>query len=145
MRNRIGSKVFMFLLAAAVLTVPQMSYAQMGISVGFGPGWQHNANFVYRWHDQPHWGWRVHDLPSGYLPVWVGRTKYYYYDGLYYTGVGGGAYVLVAPPVGAYVSVLPPEFHPVIVRGRTYYSSNGIYYVVTRHRGYKVVRAPVWR
>ena len=114
-----------FLMLGLVL-LPQLSFA--------GPAF-------YRWHDHPAWGVHAHVLPAGYTAVLVGRNRYYYYDGLYYTQAQGD-YVLVSPPVGAYVSVIPVDFHAVAVRGRTYYTDNGIYYVRSRHHGYKVVVAP---
>jgi len=140
MRNKILSGISAGILALIFFLAPQASYADWGIGVrvgspGPGPGF-------YRWHDHPHWGVHFHLLPVGYITVRVGWHNYYYYDGLYYTNVGGD-YVLVSPPVGAYVAVIPSDFQPVIINGRTYYTDNGVYYILTRHHGYKVVVAPV--
>ena len=96
----------------------------------------------YRYHDHPHYGLHLHFLPDGYFTVWAGGARYYYYDGLYYT-YAGGDYVLVNPPMGAYVSVIPSDFQPVIINGITYYTDSGVYYILTRHHGYQVVAAPV--
>ena len=85
---------------------------------------------------------RIGFLPEGYFTIWVGLHRYYYYDGLYYTYIGG-EYVLVTPPIGAHVNVIPPDFQPVLINGVTYYTDNGIYYILTRHHGYKVVIAPM--
>src|SRR5208282_923118 len=85
----------------------------------------------------------MHFLPAGYFTIWAGGTRYYYYDGLYYAYVGNGDYVLVNPPIGAYVNAIPPDFEPVLINGVTYYTDNGVYYILTRHHGYKVVTAPV--
>ena len=132
----------MAVLTLAILAVPQLSYADWGVGVHIGGGYHHDDHAFYRWHDHPHWGLRINYLPAGYFTVRVGWHRYYYYDGLYYTYTGG-EYVLIAPPIGAYVSVIPSDFQAVVINGRTYYTDNGIYYILTRHHGYKVVVAPV--
>jgi hypothetical protein len=113
----------------------------VGVNFG-GPGYHHDGGF-YRWREHPHYGWHIHYLPAGYFTIWAGGSRYYYYDGLYYTYVGDGDYVLVNPPIGAHVSAIPPDFQPVLINGMTYYTSNGVYYILTRYHGYKVVAAPV--
>jgi hypothetical protein len=67
---------------------------------------------------------------------------YYYYDGLYYIREGFD-YVLVNPPLGAYVDAIPPDFQAVSINGRIYYTNGGTYYILTQHHGYKVVPQPV--
>jgi hypothetical protein len=140
------SKVMKMLLVLMmmVLCATPKSYADWGVGIHIGgPGYYHDdGHRFYRWHDHPHWGWHMHYLPAGYFTIWVGGSRYYYYDGLYYSYVGDGDYVLVDPPIGAFVSSIPPDFQPIIVNGRTYYTDNGVYYLLT-HRGYKVVAAPV--
>ncbi len=136
-----GKKLAAGLLALSIYAVPQISYADWNVGVGFGPGYHEGGHFAYRWHDHPQWGWRVHHLPSHFATVWVGWRRYYYCDGLYYT-YAGGDYVLVNPPAGAYVSAIPQDFQPVIIDGRTYFTNNGVYYIWTRH-GYRVVGSPV--
>jgi len=144
MQNKINAtKLFIASLILMLLIVPQLSYADWGVGIHFGsPGYHHDDHRFYRWHDHPHWGLHLHFLPVGYITINVGWHRYYYYDGLYYTFVGGD-YVLVNPPVGAYVQVIPPDFQAVIINGRTYYTDNGVYYILTRYHGYKVVAAPV--
>ena len=71
----------------------------------------------------------------------MGGVRYFYYDGLYYTYIGDGDYVLVNPPFGAVVADIPPDFQPVVINGRTYYANNGYYYILTP-RGYRLVRPP---
>jgi hypothetical protein len=130
-------------LALALLAGPQMTYADWGFGIRFGgPGPAYHEHF-YRWHEHPHWGLQIHYLPEGCITVWAGGARYFYYDGLYYSYVRPGIYVLVAPPIGAYVSAIPTDFQAFVVNGRTYYTDNGIYYVLTRRHGYKVVAAPV--
>lgn len=131
------------ILLLVLLTVPQLSYADWGVGVSLGgPGYRHDDHHFYRWHEHPQYGLHLHFLPEGCFTIHVGFHRYYYYDGLYYNYVGGD-YVLVAPPIGAYVSVIPPDFQPVMINGRTYYTDNGVYYILTRHHGYKVVVAPM--
>ncbi len=137
-------KISLGVLMLALSAFPKLSYANwsVGVSVG-GPGYYHDDHRFYRWHDHPRYGGHIHYLPAGYFTIWAGGQRYYYYDGLYYTYVGYGDYVLVNPPIGAYVSAIPPDFQPVLINGVTYYTDNGVYYILTRHHGYKVVPAPV--
>ena len=143
-------KIFFGVLALALFAAPKLSYADWSIGIGVGDRGhhddrrdRHDDHGFYRWHDHPRYGYHAHYLPAGYFTIWVGGTRYYYYDGLYYTYVGRGDYVLVNPPIGAYVSVIPPDFQAVSINGRIYYTDNGVYYILTRHHGYKVVVAPV--
>jgi hypothetical protein len=141
-------KAFFSLLVLVFLLLPRLSYADWSIGIGVGGGdrWhddQWHRQPHYGWHDHPGWGYHVHFLPAGYATIWVGGARYYYDDGLYYTYVGNGDYVLVDPPVGAFVAAIPPDFAAIVVNGRTYYTNGGVYYILTRHHGYKVVAAPV--
>jgi hypothetical protein len=146
--KKISSKLSTGLLLLALSIVPQLSYADWSVGIGIGDhhdgGWDHRDDRrFYGWHDHPHWGIHMHYLPPGYVTIWAGGARYYYYDGLYYSYAGYGDYVIVNPPVGAYVAAIPPDFQPVLINGRTYYTDNGVYYILTRHHGYKVVVAPV--
>ncbi|MBF0511298.1 MAG: hypothetical protein HQL13_03115 [Candidatus Omnitrophica bacterium] len=138
--QRITSKLPIAVLTAALIVWPQLSFADWSIGLGVGEHYDHHH--YYRWHDHPHWGMRMHYLPAGSFTVWAEGRRYYYYDGLYYTYVGGGDYVVVAPPVGAVVTSIPPDFQPVRINGETYYVNDGVYYVYTRH-GYRVIPQPV--
>ena len=114
--------------------VLKISYADWSIGIGVGDHHDdryHDDHHYYGWHDHPHYGYHMHFLPAGYYTIWVGGMKYYYYDGLYYSYVGDGDYVLVNPPIGAYVNVIPPDFQPVSINGRIYYTNDGVYYVLT--------------
>jgi len=141
-------KIFFCVLALALFAFSRFSYADWSIGIGVGDhhdgGWDHHDDHqFYRWHDHPHYGGHIHFLPAGYYTIWAGGVQYYYYDGLYYTYIGNGDYVLVNPPLGAYVTAIPPDFQPVNINGRIYYTDNGVYYVLTQHHGYKVVAQPV--
>ena len=122
----------------AILAGPQFSYADWSIGIGAGDHYDHHS---YGWHDHPHYGLHFHYLPHGYFTVWAGGVRYYYYDGLYYSYVGHGDYVLVSPPAGAFVRTIPSDFQPVIINGVTYYANNGVYYLYTPH-GYQVAAQP---
>ncbi|MBF0331838.1 MAG: glycine zipper 2TM domain-containing protein [Candidatus Omnitrophica bacterium] len=93
-----------------------------------------------RYRDQPRFGMRINLISNAYTPVIVQGSRYYYYDGLFYTPMGG-SYVLITPPIGAIVPVIPREYRPVLINGSIYYTDNGIYYVYVG-RGYQVVPPP---
>ena len=140
-------KVFFCVLALTVFAFSKLSYADWSIGIGVGDrhddrDFHRGDHDFYRWHDHPHYGYRMHFLPDGCFTVLVGGVAYYYYDGLYYVREGFD-YVLVSPPIGAYVNVIPPDFQPVSINGRIYYTDNGVYYILTQHHGYKVVPQPV--
>jgi len=145
-------KILMGAFMLISLAAPQLSYADWSIGIGVGDHHDdrdrhddrdhRDERRFYGWHDHPHYGLHMHFLPDGYFTVWVEGRRYYYYDGLYYTYVGAGDYVIVNPPLGAYVAAIPPDFQPMIINGRTYYANNGVYYILTPH-GYRVVEQPV--
>lgn len=137
MKNNI-TKFLTGLLVLVFLTIPQFSYADWSIGVGVGDHYDHH---YYGWHDHPHYGLHMHFLPDGYFTVWAGGVRYYYYDGLYYSYVGNGDYVLVAPPAGIIVTTIPSDFQQVSINGATYYVNGGAYYLYTQH-GYQVVAQP---
>jgi hypothetical protein len=141
MKNKIITKISTGILMLALLAVPQLSYADWSFGIGIGDRHDDRDHHFYRYHDHPRYGYRMHFLPEGYFTVWAGGMRYYYYDGLYYSYVGGD-YVLVAPPAGAVVRTIPSDFQPVVINGATYYVNNGTYYLYTSH-GYQVVAAPV--
>jgi hypothetical protein len=137
-------KIFFCVLALGLCAFSKLSYADwtFGVNVG-GPEHHHDDHHSYRWHDHPHYGYRTHFLPDGYFTIWAGGRRYFYSDGLYYDYVGNGEYVIVNPPIGAFVSSIPPDFQSVDINGRIYYTDGGIYYILTQHHGYKVVPQPV--
>jgi len=140
-------KISLGVLMLASIAFPALSYADWSIGIGVGDDHHHDRDFhgdhYYGWHDHPHYGLHYHYLPAGYFTIWAGGVRYYYYDGLYYEYVGDGDYILVNPPIGAYVNVIPPDFQPVSINGRIYYTNDGVYYLLTEHHGYKVVPQPV--
>ncbi len=141
-------KISFSFLVLTLFAFSGSSYADWSVGIGVGDehhdDWRdrHDDHHFYRWHDHPHYGYHMHFLPDGYYQIWVGGVRYFYYDGLYYIREGD-EFVLVNPPIGAYVSAIPPDFQPVSVNGRIYYTDNGVYYILTEHHGYKVVPQPV--
>ncbi len=148
-------------LILALCSFPRTSHADWSIGFGFGDNdrdhhdWREHEHHEWRehehhewqehryfWHEHPHWGLHIHNLPFTCDTVWEGFNRYYYCDGLYYTYGGYGDYVLVEPPQGAYVDQIPGDFRPVLINGAMYYTDNGTYYVATS-RGYRVVVPPV--
>ncbi len=147
-------KLFSGFLALILFAAPKLSYADWSIGVGVGDRDEHHRDWDdrrhheweehhYGWHDHPYWGYHMHFLPPGGYTIWVGGMRYYYYEGLYYTYAGYGDYIVVDPPIGAYVSAIPPDFQPVSINGRIYYTDGGVYYILTRRHGYKVVAQPM--
>ena len=84
-------------------------------------------------------GTTVRALPTGYRAMAVAGTNYYSYGGAYYTTDPTGAYVVVAPPVGASIDVLPAgavEIVPGVyecngVKYRPSYDDGHVVYVVS--------------
>ena len=127
------TKTIISCFALMLLISPTLVYAD---------GREHrDERHFYHYHDRPSFGLHLSFVPEGAFIVGVGEAKYYYYDGLYYSRMGG-EYILIAPPIGAVVAAIPPEYQPVVINGVTYYVDNGVYYVYTRY-GYQVVPQPV--
>jgi hypothetical protein len=80
-------------------------------------------------------------LPSGYVPIYVGGSPYYYYEGAYYQPEASG-YVAVTPPVGAVVPELPPGAEAVPVGQVVYYYAGGAFYL-QEPQGFVVVGPPI--
>ena len=138
-------KIFFCVIALVLFVFSRSSYADWAIGIGVGDRHDdrhYDDHHFYRWHDHPHYGYRMHFLPDGYFTIWAGGERYFYYDGLYYIREGD-EYVIVQPPIGVYVSAIPPDFQPVSINGRIYYTDGGVYYLLTEHHGYKVVEPPV--
>jgi len=87
------------------------------------------------------WGWR-RSFPSRHEVVRVGHQRYHYYRGRFYRPAFFGlGFVVVAPPIGAIVTVLPLGHNVIIVGGVTYYYYDNVYYK-DYPSGYIVVPAP---
>jgi uncharacterized protein YgiM (DUF1202 family) len=80
------------------------------------------------------------NLPAGHRTVYVGRSRYFYRSGVFYTR-GPSGYVVVRAPVGAVIAAPPAGCRTVVVGGATYHAYNGDYYQ-NGPAGYVVVQAP---
>ncbi len=80
-------------------------------------------------------------LPSGYVPITVGGSPYYYYDGAYYQQEPSG-YMAVTPPIGAVVPALPPGSEPVTTPQGVFYYGAGAFYV-QQPQGFQVIPPPL--
>jgi len=85
-------------------------------------------------------GQYVEALPSGHRVVVFGKSRYYFFDGVWYLPKGR-RFLIVAPPVGLAVSFLPPYYATIMVGGVPYYYANEAYYTAGAG-GYMVVAPP---
>ena len=92
-------------------------------------------------HYYPRFGYRFGALPPEHHGVMFGGARYFFAAGIWYTFFGG-AYVVVAPPIGIALPVLPPYYTMVWVAGMPYYYSNRVYYAQSP-QGYVVMPEPV--
>jgi len=112
-----------------------------------GQGHNGHANDRYdsRWqHDRyyPRYGYVTPAPPHGAVVVRRPHGNYWYSGGVWYAPYGP-RYVVVAPPIGVYVSVLPPYYTTVWFGGIPYYYANDAYYVWrASQRSYEVVEPP---
>lgn len=86
------------------------------------------------------WG-GYRSLPPRHEIVVVGRERYHYHNGRFYKR-GFFGFFVVAPRIGAIVTVLPFGHRTIVVAGVTYYYYDNVYYRA-HHSGYVVVPAPV--
>ena len=82
----------------------------------------------YYRHYGPAFGFRLSILPFGYSTVYVGRSPYYYNDGVYYRPYSNGGYEVTPPPIGAEVSRLPAGAKVIAINGEKYYELGGSFY-----------------
>jgi len=73
-------------------------------------------------------GMRILSLPARYHRVTIGRSIYFYSDGVYYVQQGS-AYIVVRGPIGARVGILPYGFRSIYVGPRRYFLVNSTYYI----------------
>ena len=98
--------------------------------------WQHSD----QQHGYPVLGRVVVALPSNFITIVFGRSRYQYCDGIFYQRYKND-YVVVAPPIGAVVKSIPFDCQRIMVDNNMYFVNNGVYYRYTR-RGYEVVAPP---
>ncbi|HTY48644.1 MAG TPA: DUF6515 family protein [Steroidobacteraceae bacterium] len=106
-----------------------------------GPGQHYDNRFG---HDRvyPARGFVAHDLPRDRFEVWHGHDHFFYSGGVWYAP-RGGAFVVVAPPLGVFVPVLPAFYTTLWFGGVPYYYANDAYYTWSaQNNGYEVVDPP---
>jgi hypothetical protein len=142
-------------LAVAIVAVMTLGAADSAMAGGRDPrtvqsqGQGHNghANDRYdsRWqHDRyyPRYGYVAPVPPRGAVVVRHPHGSYWYGGGVWYAPYGS-RYVVVAPPIGVYVSILPPYYTTVWFGGIPYYYANDAYYLWrASQRAYEVVEPP---
>lgn len=85
------------------------------------------------------WGWR-RGLPPRHDVMVLRGAKYHYWHGSFWRP-GPMGFFMVAPPIGAMITVLPIGHRPVIYAGVTYYYYDNVYYT-DAPTGYVVVPPP---
>lgn len=100
---------------------------------------------IYAWYDA-HRGTRVNALPQGCRRFTIGKSDYFYIEGIFYEPGTTGGYVVVGPPQGAVVDELPPGVESLVVNSPNgfiiYYYANGVFYEQVDSGDYRVVAAP---
>jgi hypothetical protein len=96
---------------------------------------KYNHNRLY-----PSKGQFVDELPQGHRPIFLGKERYEYCNGVWYRPMGR-KYLVVAPPVGLNVPFLPPFHSTFWIKGAPYYYANEVYYTQSPV-GYVVVKPP---
>lgn len=79
-------------------------------------------------HFGPSFGFHLSILPFGYSTIYIGPTRYYYNEGIYYSPLPRGGYEVIAPPLGAEVSHLPIGATLRIIDEQRYYELGGTFY-----------------
>jgi hypothetical protein len=82
----------------------------------------------------------IRTIPRNYRVVVHRGVSYRFHDGAWYRP-RGNSFVVVAPPIGLFVSFLPPYYSTIWVRGVPYYYANDVYYAHSGS-GYKIVEPP---
>lgn len=101
----------------------------------YDPRWQHYRSYPRR-------GYLTHVLPRNVIVVRHRHHRYWYGGGVWYASSGPG-YMVVAPPLGVFVSLLPSYHTTVWFGGIPYYYANDAYYRWRAgERAYEVVEPP---
>ena len=103
------------------------------------------THYDTRWHhygSYPRRGYVTRALPRNVVVVKHRHYNYWYGGGVWYAP-RGPSYVVVAPPIGVFVSVLPSYYSTVWFGGLPYYYANDAYYFWrAERRAYEVVEPP---
>ena len=150
--NRMRVMRALLVAAVAVMTVGAAGSAMAGghdpratPSQGGGHNGHANDRYDSRWqHDRyyPRYGYVAPVPPHGAVVVRHSHGSYWYSGGVWYAP-HGPRFVVVAPPIGVYVSVLPPYYTTVWFGGIPFYYANDTYYAWRGdRRAYQVVEPP---
>lgn len=85
-------------------------------------------------------GVTVNVLPAGHRAVFVGQTRYYVHNGLYYHAQGK-RFRMVPAPIGLRVATLPAGFVTINLKSGRFFRQGNTYYRAGR-RGFVVVARP---
>ncbi len=109
---------------------------------------RYGSRYTYydtRWHhygSYPRRGYVTRALPRSVVVVKYRNYNYWYGGGVWYAP-RGLSYVVVAPPIGVFVSALPSYYSTVWFGGLPYYYANDAYYTWrAERRAYEVVEPP---
>jgi hypothetical protein len=102
--------------------------------------WVLDARFNHN-HYYPALGYSVRALPPGYLDISFGRGHLFFSAGVWFQPQGR-AYLVVAPPPGAYLPILPPDYTTLWIGNMPYYYANSVYYTSAPRGGYVVAAPP---
>jgi len=98
---------------------------------------RHNHNRYY-----PRTGVAVRVLPRAAYVTRYHGSPYYFHGGIWYRHAGP-RYIVVRPPLGAFITVLPPFYSTVWFGGIPYYYADNVYYRWDAdQRGYIVAPPP---
>jgi hypothetical protein len=108
---------------ACALVAPGASFAQRE-----DHGHQHYDNSHGHNRYYPERGARFERVPEGARFFEHHGDRYWFHEGIWYRGFGGG-FVVVGAPYGLYVPVLPAFATLVVLGGMQYYYANDTYYL----------------
>lgn len=102
--------------------------------------WVLDSRFHHN-HYYPARGYVVNFLPAGSIRIKISDGHLFFNAGVWYRP-HGKRYVVVAPPIGARITLLPPTYTTIWVGSIPYYYANGVYYLADSYGGYLVVDPP---
>lgn len=114
-----------------IVNRPAAYYPYHGVSYRYSGGYFYRPYGSYWRPSFPPIGLRINFLPYGYMPLYVGPSRYYYNNGTYYRRYNDRSYEVVDPPMGATLSSLPRDAQRVTINGEEFYELNGTYYKET--------------
>jgi hypothetical protein len=122
-----------FCLPGAASAAPRRSDIRVSTHVDLRFG--HNRSYIDR-------GVVVASVPRAAIVVRQGDRRYWFNGGVWYRPEGR-RYVVIAPPIGAFVPALPGIYTTLRLGGVTFFYANDAYYVWRgADRGYEVVEPP---